>query len=62
MPRKPANPEVWTLTLRAEGDGPPVEIRVRRVLKWLLRSFGLRCVRVSEERQPEAEEGKQGAD
>ncbi len=36
--------EIWTLDFRAEGDGPPVEIRVRRLLKRALRSFGLRCV------------------
>lgn len=34
----------WTLTFRAEGDGPPVEIRVRRLLKAALRTYGLRCV------------------
>ena len=33
----------WTLTFRSEGDGPPVEIRVRRLLKGALRSHGLRC-------------------
>jgi hypothetical protein len=36
--------EIWTLSFRAEGDGPPVEIRVRRLLKAALRSFGLRCL------------------
>lgn len=36
---------LFRLDLRAEGDGPPVEIRVRRVLKNMLRSYGLRCVR-----------------
>jgi hypothetical protein len=36
--------ELWHLTFRAEGDGPPVAIRVRRLLKRALRSFGLRCV------------------
>lgn len=34
----------WTLTFRAEGDGPPVECRVRRLLKAALRCYGLRCV------------------
>lgn len=41
------DPETWTISLRAEGPGPPVEVRVRRALKWLLRSFGLRCTSVS---------------
>jgi hypothetical protein len=36
--------ELWHLTFRAEGDGPPVAIRVRRLLKRALRSFGLRCI------------------
>jgi hypothetical protein len=40
-----APPETWVLSFKAEGDGgPPVEIRVRRLLKRALRSFGLRCV------------------
>jgi hypothetical protein len=30
--------EIWALNFRAEGDGPPTAIRVRR-----LRSYGLRC-------------------
>jgi len=34
----------WILEFRAEGDGPPAEIRVRRLLKAALRRFGLRCV------------------
>jgi hypothetical protein len=37
-------PEVWTLSFRAEGDGPPAELRVRALLKRALRSHGLRCV------------------
>jgi hypothetical protein len=35
---------IWTLSFRAEGPGPPVEIRVRRLLKAALRRYGLRCV------------------
>lgn len=38
----------WTLTFRAEGDGPPVELRVRRLLKAALRCHGLRCIDVSQ--------------
>ena len=34
------------IELRAEGDGPPIEIRVRHALKLLLRSCGLRCRQV----------------
>jgi hypothetical protein len=34
----------WTLTFRAEGDGPPVEIRIRRLLKAALRVYRLRCI------------------
>jgi hypothetical protein len=33
-----------TLTFRAEGGGPPLPIRVRHLLKFALRSLGLRCV------------------
>lgn len=44
----------WTLTFRPEGDGPPVELRVRRLLKLALRVCGLRCVGLREAaaRQP----------
>ena len=34
----------WQITFRAEGDGPPVECRIRRLLKAALRAYGLRCV------------------
>lgn len=33
-----------TITFRAEGDGPPLEIRARQFLKLALRRFGLRCI------------------
>jgi hypothetical protein len=36
--------EIWRLDFRAEGDGPPVELRIRALLKRALRSHGLRCV------------------
>jgi hypothetical protein len=35
---------VWILSFRAEGDGPPVEVRVRRLLKAALRCYRLRCI------------------
>ena len=44
-PRVDHLPDDWTLTFRATGQGPPVEIRVRRLLKAALRTYGLRCVR-----------------
>jgi len=37
--------DVWVLVFRAEGPGPSTTIRVRRLLKAALRSFGLRCTR-----------------
>ena len=43
-PRVDHRPDDWTLTFRATGQGPPVEIRVRRLLKAALRAYGLRCV------------------
>jgi hypothetical protein len=50
---------VWVLTVRPlptrYGDAPP-EVRLRRALKCLLRTFGLRCVRVEDvSADPEAE-------
>jgi hypothetical protein len=36
---------VYHLTLRSEpGQAAPVEVRLRRALKCLLRTFGFRCV------------------
>jgi hypothetical protein len=36
------------LILKAEGEGPPLPIRLRRLLKSALRGHGLRCVWVSD--------------
>lgn len=38
----------YRLTFRAEGDGPPAIVRVRRLLKIALRGYGLRCLAVEE--------------
>lgn len=46
LERNPApaiSPDVWTISLRSEGDGPSTEQRLRRFLKSALRAFGLRC-------------------
>jgi hypothetical protein len=44
MSRRRTQSEVWPMTFRAEGAGPPAAIRVRRLLKAALRGYGLRCV------------------
>jgi hypothetical protein len=36
----------WVLSFEATGEGPPVEIRIRRLLKTALRAYDLRCVHV----------------
>jgi hypothetical protein len=38
--------ELWTITLKPDGDGPPAHVRIRRALKLLLRVCGLRCTSV----------------
>jgi hypothetical protein len=38
----------FLVELRAEGEGPPAVVRLRRWLKAALRQHGLRCVRVQE--------------
>ncbi|MBC7783161.1 MAG: hypothetical protein H7144_04915 [Burkholderiales bacterium] len=54
-PRKPAfsgqktvtDGAFFTVELRVEGDGPPAEIRLRRLLKSALRTYGLRATSVA---------------
>ncbi len=43
----PNDAERWTLTFVPHGDGPPVDVRVARLLKLALRAHHLRCVSVS---------------
>ena len=48
-------PGSYTLVLEPEGPGAPTTVRIRRALKMLLRSCGLRCVSVVE--SPGKDEG-----
>lgn len=49
----------FTITVEADGRGdPPVEIRLRRMLKASLRSYGLRCVAIA----PQRPAGERGGD
>ena len=41
---RPPTAQIWRLDFQADGDGPPVELRIRRLLKSALRRFGLKCV------------------
>lgn len=54
---KPTGP-IYQLRLTPTGDGPPPIRRLQAALKCLLRSFGLRCVSVTEV-QPEPSETDQ---
>jgi hypothetical protein len=38
--------EAYRVTLRPVGDGPPVAVRLRHLLKLALRACGLRCLAV----------------
>lgn len=38
----------YRLIVRAEGKGPPVPVRLRRFVKWLLRGFGVRVLSIEE--------------
>jgi hypothetical protein len=53
----PAGP-VYRITVRAEGPGPPAEIRLRNFLRGLLRRAGLRAVQVVEAADEAAEVGR----
>jgi len=44
------SPERWMLIFEAAGNGPPMAVRVRRLLKAAGRCYGLRCV-VAEEKK-----------
>ncbi len=37
----------WSITVYACGDGPPAEVRLKRVLKHLWRTHGLRCTAIT---------------
>jgi hypothetical protein len=45
-----------TLTFRDTGEGPPFDVRLARLLKVALRTFGLRCIDVTT--QPPAAPGR----
>ena len=49
---KPAR-EAYVITVVPTGDGPPVPQRLKRLLKVLLRGYGLRCTRIAPETPPE---------
>jgi hypothetical protein len=53
----------YVITVRSEGGGPPVEVRLRRALKALLRGFGLRCIEVRpvENTRPARSDALEGA-
>lgn len=48
MPKDPAYRLTLELTVRPIGEGPPVMIRLRRLLKGLLRGHGMQCVGIEE--------------
>ena len=41
---KPTLSDRWSPVFVPEGDGPPAEVRVRRMLKGALRTHRLRCI------------------
>lgn len=43
-PASRADPETFTVTFRAVGEGPPASVRMRRLLKAALRAYGLKSV------------------
>lgn len=56
--------ETWLVEFRPEGDGPPMAIRVRAMLKRALRQWGLRAVVVREvpaDAKPSDADGSGGA-
>jgi len=48
MTRPAAGPRFRLELVAVPGDGPPVEVRVRRALKFLLRQLGLRVVLIEQ--------------
>lgn len=54
MPAQDAKPEPWWFMFEAEASDVPENIRYRKLLKYALRTLGLRCKRVSG-KGPEAE-------
>jgi hypothetical protein len=48
---EPKHPQTFQLTLRSERSEVPAMVRLRRAMKTLLRSYGLRAVRIEPEKQ-----------
>ena len=55
---EPDAPATFTLTIRSEGHHvAPVAVRLRRCLKSMLRTFGLRCVDIRTDTRKDAHDG-----
>jgi hypothetical protein len=54
---EPFGGQRWTLEFAAAGVGPPLEIRIRKLLKMAGRTYGLRCIGYGPSRRP-AESGE----
>lgn len=48
--------ESFKIVVHAEGDGPPVSVRLKRFLKSALRGWGLRCSSIEAVQTPEPAE------
>lgn len=51
-------PVAYTITLRPLTSAAPVEVRLRRALKVLLKEFALKCIAVAEMTSPETKENQ----
>ena len=56
--KEPWDSKPWTLTFEAAGIGPPVECRIRRLLKAAGRAYGLRCISYGPDPVVKVEGGK----
>ena len=66
-PAAPPTPELepwdhgrWVLTFEAAGCGPPMVVRVRRLLKAALRGYGLKAIEARQEAHATGAKGTTG--
>jgi hypothetical protein len=51
-PNPPGESECWALHVTAESSGPELPMTIKKLLKRMLRAYGLRCVNITDGTDP----------